>query len=86
MDRHHGLESPFVCDDFGYSLPSRGCLVGITLWGWRQFRNPPPSPAVPAVRSLAVLPLENLSEDPSQQYLADGMIRAIGGTCAGSEI
>jgi TolB-like protein/DNA-binding winged helix-turn-helix (wHTH) protein/Tfp pilus assembly protein PilF len=49
------------------------CLVGIALWGWRQSRHPAPSLAVPAVRSLAVLPLENLSGDPSKQYLADGM-------------
>jgi TolB-like protein/DNA-binding winged helix-turn-helix (wHTH) protein/Flp pilus assembly protein TadD len=27
----------------------------------------------PAIRSLAVLPLQNLSGDPAQQYLADGM-------------
>ena len=27
----------------------------------------------PAIKSLAVLPLENLSGDPSQEYLADGM-------------
>jgi TolB-like protein/DNA-binding winged helix-turn-helix (wHTH) protein/Tfp pilus assembly protein PilF len=49
------------------------CLVGIALWGWRQSLHPAPSLAVPAVRSLAVLPLENLSGNPSQQYLADGM-------------
>jgi len=29
--------------------------------------------AVPAVRSLAVLPLTNLSRDPNQDYFADGM-------------
>jgi len=29
--------------------------------------------ASPGIRSLAVLPLENLSGDPSQQFLADGM-------------
>lgn len=29
--------------------------------------------AVPAIRSLAVLPLENLSGDPSQDYFADGV-------------
>ena len=49
------------------------CIVGVTLWGWRQSRNRPPTPAVSIVRSLAVLPLENLSGDPSQEYFADGM-------------
>jgi TolB-like protein/DNA-binding winged helix-turn-helix (wHTH) protein/tetratricopeptide (TPR) repeat protein len=30
-------------------------------------------PKQPAIRSLAVLPLQNLSGDPAQQYLADGI-------------
>jgi TolB-like protein/DNA-binding winged helix-turn-helix (wHTH) protein/Flp pilus assembly protein TadD len=33
----------------------------------------PRSHALPAIRSLAVLPLENLSGDPSQDYFAEGM-------------
>ncbi len=31
----------------------------------------------PAIKSLAVLPLKNLSGDPTQEYLADGMTEAI---------
>jgi len=31
----------------------------------------------PAIRSLAVLPLENLSRDPEQEYFADGMTEAL---------
>ena len=31
----------------------------------------------PAIRSLAVLPLKNLSGDPTQEYLADGMTEAV---------
>jgi len=34
-------------------------------------------PAVPKVRSLAVLPLTNLSGDPAQEYFADGMTDAL---------
>jgi TolB-like protein/DNA-binding winged helix-turn-helix (wHTH) protein/Flp pilus assembly protein TadD len=34
-------------------------------------------PAVPQIRSLAVLPLENLSGDASQDYFADGMTDAL---------
>lgn len=49
------------------------CVIGIAVWGWRQWRNRPVAPAFSAVRSLAVLPLENLSGDPSQEYIADGM-------------
>ena len=33
----------------------------------------PGSHSSPAIRSLAVLPLESLSDDPSQDYFADGM-------------
>jgi len=40
----------------------------LIVWSRRQ-RTPPP----PAIRSLAVLPLENLSGDPSQDYFSDGM-------------
>jgi TolB-like protein/class 3 adenylate cyclase len=34
------------------------------------------------IRSLAVLPLENLSEDPEQEYFADGMTEALIGDLA----
>ena len=49
-----------------------GCglaLASVILVGWLlQSRG-----ASPTIRSLAVLPLENLSGDPSQEYFADGM-------------
>jgi TolB-like protein len=35
------------------------------------------SPAAPTIRSLAVLPLENLSGDASQEYFVDGMTDAL---------
>jgi serine/threonine-protein kinase len=34
-------------------------------------------PARPAIESIAVLPLENLSRDPDQEYFADGMTEAL---------
>jgi len=37
----------------------------------------------PAIRSLAVLPLQNLSADPAQQYLADGMTEELIGRLSG---
>lgn len=48
-------------------------VLALAAGGWRHWRHRFVAPAVPAIRSLAVLPLTNLSEDPSQQYLADGM-------------
>jgi TolB-like protein/Tfp pilus assembly protein PilF len=42
-------------------------------WGWRQRPKQPASSAAPVIRSVAVLPLQNLSGDPSQEYFADGM-------------
>jgi len=42
------------------------------------YRNRLYSPAsTPRIRSLAVLPLENLSNDPTQEYFVDGMTEAL---------
>ena len=35
-----------------------------------------PAANLPEIKSMAVLPLENLSGDPSQEYFADGMTEA----------
>jgi TolB-like protein/DNA-binding winged helix-turn-helix (wHTH) protein/Flp pilus assembly protein TadD len=43
-------------------------LLGVTAWMLRPKNGPSP-----VILSLAVLPLENLSHDPSQDYFADGM-------------
>src|SRR5262245_16849738 len=43
-------------------------LVSLAFW-----RLHSPADARPAIRSLAVLPLESLSSDQSQDYFADGM-------------
>jgi TolB-like protein/cytochrome c-type biogenesis protein CcmH/NrfG len=46
-------------------------------------RHPPGAPAgQPAIASLAVLPLANLSGDPAQEYFADGMTEALIGNLA----
>jgi TolB-like protein/DNA-binding winged helix-turn-helix (wHTH) protein/Tfp pilus assembly protein PilF len=44
-------------------------LIAASVWAWEQWRAPGSS----HITSLAVLPLENLSGDPSQEYFADGM-------------
>ena len=49
-------------------------IAGIAAW--RRFAPvsaAPPASTTPGVRSIAVLPLENLSGDPAQDYFADGM-------------
>jgi TolB-like protein/DNA-binding winged helix-turn-helix (wHTH) protein/Tfp pilus assembly protein PilF len=55
--------------------------VAVIGWGWRQWRKPASS-AAPVIRSLAVLPLQNLSGDPSQDYFADGMTEELIGRLA----
>jgi len=42
-------------------------IAGVIAWQWHNRQRVTP------IRSLAVLPLENLSGDPAQDYLADGM-------------
>src|SRR5579864_814523 len=56
----------FSWKNFGIALL---LVFGIlTFWMFR-----PKSAPSPVIRSLAVLPLENLSGDPSQDYFSDGM-------------
>jgi TolB-like protein/DNA-binding winged helix-turn-helix (wHTH) protein/Tfp pilus assembly protein PilF len=47
------------------------CAIGIVVWiGWTHFYG---ASAARPIRSIAVLPLQNLSGDPAQDYFADGM-------------
>ena len=48
-----------------------GVAIGLSPSAWRKWSNA--HRGTPEIRSLAVLPLENLSGDPSQEYFADGM-------------
>jgi TolB-like protein/DNA-binding winged helix-turn-helix (wHTH) protein/Flp pilus assembly protein TadD len=52
---------------------SAACVVTVVAFGWRHSRQRPVAPAEAVIRSLAVLPLQNLSGDPTQEYFADGM-------------
>src|SRR5438477_12113488 len=46
-------------------------LIGINMGGVRNHWST--QPVTPRIKSIAVLPLENLSGDPAQDYYADGM-------------
>ncbi len=50
-------------------------ILGLNIDGVRErlFGNP----VAPRIQSIAVLPLENLSKDPEQEYFADGMTDAL---------
>jgi len=50
-------------------------LLGLNVGGWRQRLFGRTN--TPKIQSLVVLPLENLSGDPSQDYFADGMTDAL---------
>lgn len=50
-------------------------LVGLNAGGWRKRFLARATPV--RIRSIAVLPLENLSSDPAQEYFVDGMTDAV---------
>jgi eukaryotic-like serine/threonine-protein kinase len=51
-------------------------LIALAIWLTRQPK--PPTPAiVRPIHSLAVLPMENFSGDPGQDYFADGMTETL---------
>lgn len=52
-------------------------LVAIVVWGALAKRG---ASRAQRIESIAVLPLENLSRDPAQEYFSDGMTSAIIGT------
>jgi TolB-like protein/DNA-binding winged helix-turn-helix (wHTH) protein/Flp pilus assembly protein TadD len=59
-----------------YALAALALLLAVlifTLPVWKRLHTAGPHP----IQSLAVLPLQNLSADPAQEYFADGMTEAL---------
>lgn len=67
----------------GIPRARRGLVLALTAGlallaiAYAIFRYRQADATTPKIRSLAVLPLKNLSGDPSQEYLADGMTEEI---------
>ena len=54
------------------ALLSVACLLSfLVVWGWRRASNPPTHSQGKIV--LAVLPFENLSRDPEQEFFSEGL-------------
>lgn len=49
------------------------CLAAAIAWGVRSFRRSEAKLSAAQIHSVAVLPIDNLSADPAQEYFADGM-------------
>lgn len=58
-------------------------LIAILAVAYAMSRARTDRASAPKIRSLAVLPLKNMSGDPGQDYLADGMTDALIGRLAG---
>jgi len=56
--------------------------ICLTVAAWLLFRHRTNPSVEPRIHSLAVLPLRNLSNDPAQEYLADGITEAVIGRLA----
>jgi serine/threonine protein kinase/tetratricopeptide (TPR) repeat protein len=71
--------APFRRRSLGLGLVTVTAVIALTIgiWNWGPVRDriwpPPPPPPSTAIRSLAVLPFQNLSGNQSQEYVADGV-------------
>jgi eukaryotic-like serine/threonine-protein kinase len=71
----HGRFGPWRSIVLVGAMAALALVAGYWLQSKKATKRAPPLPG--AVQSVAVLPLENLSGDPSQEYFADGMTDAL---------
>ena len=77
VDRRMAALSPHVR---GWIAVSAVVLLALLAAGYAITRSRAADASRTQIRSLAVLPLKNLSGDPTQEYLADGMTEALIGS------
>ena len=77
VDFDHGLNKAIakLREALGDTADSPRFIETIPRRGYRFLNDSKPTPG--RVESLAVLPLENLSRDPEQEYFADGMTESL---------
>ena len=61
----------------GWLAPAAVGVLALLAVGYVLYRGRIGNPSQAKIRSLAVLPLKNLSADPTQEYLCDGMTDAL---------
>jgi TolB-like protein/DNA-binding winged helix-turn-helix (wHTH) protein/Tfp pilus assembly protein PilF len=63
----------FLIVGAGFAIVVLLAVMGASFREWRPRSTPAETLLPPTVKSIAVLPLLNLSNDPEQQFFADGM-------------